>query len=507
MTDPGSLPLNTPVLVSAGQVVRHQPDAASPLQLAAEAARTALGNSGGEAKALAAAIDTVSVTRLFSDSMGFQPCQFGSSNNPPMSVATGLGAEPAHCIYGQVGGNEPQSRIIEFARDIARGDRAVVLLAGGEATYNQRSAERAGQTLDWREEFPQPVEDRGWGKLFVSDQELSNGLLAPIFYFALIEQAQAAAAGADNNRWREQMARLSAGLSTVAAANAQAQFRQALSPDEILAGPRLNHLYNKAMVARDSVNLGAALLMCSVESARRLCIPEQNWIYCHGLAEGEDVNLSQREDPGRSDMMRQVFQRALAQAQIPGGQPDLLDLYSCFPCAVTAAADILQLPTAEPEALTLTGGLPFFGGPGNNYAMHSLAETVLRLRQAPESFAMVTAVGGMLSKHAAGIYSRQPALHDWSQMDTSLDSATVPRREIIAEPKAGSLLSYVVNFSRGEPKQVMALAETQAGLRFVAVTAPEDIDTVSAMQKANPVGLPIRVKAAADGQLHFQLAP
>ncbi len=144
MTDLAALPPNTPVLVSAGQVVRHQADAASPLQLAAAAATAALLNSGGEGKAIIAAIDTVSVTRLFSDSMGFQPCQFGSSNNPPMSVAAAIGAEPAHCVYGQVGGNEPQSRIIEFARDIARGERSVVLLAGGEADIQSTHRRASG---------------------------------------------------------------------------------------------------------------------------------------------------------------------------------------------------------------------------------------------------------------------------------------------------------------------------------------------------------------------------
>ncbi len=360
--------------------------------------------------------------------------------------------------------------------------------------------------LNWHEEFEQPVEDRGWGKLFVSDQELANGLLAPIFYYALIEQARAFSAGADNSAWREQMAGLSAGLSTVAAQNAHAQFRQALSPDEILAGPRLNHLYNKSMVARDSVNLGAALLMCSAGSAQRLGIPEQNWVYIHGLAEGEDVNLSQREDPGSSDMMRQVFHRAQEQAQIPGGKPDLLDLYSCFPCAVTAAADVLGLATARPEALTLTGGLPFFGGPGNNYVMHSLAEAVLRLRQAPGSFAMVTAVGGMLSKHAVGIYSRTPSLHDWSEIDTAIESASVRRREIAVEPEEGSLLSYVVNFSRGEPSGAMALAESGDARRFVAATAPGDSKTIAALLNGCPRGLPVQVKSAGGGQLHFTLA-
>lgn len=502
MTQYDGLAANTPVLVGAGQVVQREADARSPLQLAAAAARAAVADCGGTG--VAARIDTVSVTRLFSDSMGFQSCPFGGSNNPPMSLAAALGANPAHCIYGQVGGNEPQARVIEFARDIAAGSRGVVLLAGGEATFNQRSAERAGRDLDWKEEYPQPVDDRGWGKLFVSEQELANGMLAPIHYYALIEQAQAAAAG-DNGQWRERMAQLCAGMSEVAAVNPVAQFPQARSAADLLSAPRLNHLYHKGMIARDSVNLGAALLLCSVGCARELGIPEDNWVFVHGLAQGEDVNLSQREDPGRSAVLEQVLARVLEQAEVTDPGKLLIDIYSCFPCAVFAAADALGLDKANGRALTLTGGLPFFGGPGNNYAMHGIAEAISRLRHEPEGVALVTAVGGMLSKHAAGIYSRRPSDHDWSRVDTHVDSSTLPYRDMVTDPSAGRLISYVVNFLAAEPVQVMALGEAGDGRRFIATTAPEDLDTVSAVLDHAPVGAALDVRQGGEGKLYFKL--
>ena len=117
MTTLDNLPENTPILVGAGQVVERGATADSPMMLASEAARRALAHAG--AAGLAGAIDTISVTRLFTDSMGIKPCPFGRSDNPPLSVARAIGAAPAHCIYGQVGGNEPLSRLIEFAREHA----------------------------------------------------------------------------------------------------------------------------------------------------------------------------------------------------------------------------------------------------------------------------------------------------------------------------------------------------------------------------------------------------
>ena len=59
------------------------------------------------------------------------------------------------------------------------------------------------------------------------------------------------------------------------------------------------------------------------------------------------------------------------------------DLYSCFPIAVLNICDGLGLSPTDPRGLTLTGGLPFFGGAGNNYSMHAVAETVARVREHP----------------------------------------------------------------------------------------------------------------------------
>src|SRR5205823_1200871 len=61
-----------------------------------------------------------------------------------------------------------------------------------------------------------------------------------------------------------------------------------------------------------------------------------------------------------------------------------VDLYSCFPSAVQIGAAELGLGLAEPDRpLTVTGGLSFAGGPGNNYSTHAIAAMVGRLRAYP----------------------------------------------------------------------------------------------------------------------------
>ena len=505
MTDWDKLSDTTPILVGAGQVVQRESTNDSPMALAAEASRRALDHAGG--RGLVAAIDTISVTRLFTDSMGMKPCPFGRSDNPPASVARVIGATPAHFIYGQVGGNEPQGRVIEFTRDIAQGKRSVVLLAGAEAIRNQRDAERAGEGPDWNETFDPaafPLEDRGWGDMFVTMQEVSNGLLAPMAYYALIEQARAFAARRSPAQHRALMAGLLASLSSVAAANPYAQFPTALSADDILAATPLNHLYSKRMVAQDGVNQGAALLLCSVGAARKFGIPQEHWVFPQGMAEGVDYNLSERDDPACSLLGQAVLDRAFAMSGRKIGDIDLIDIYSCFACAVASTAEYLGLPVDGSRALTLTGGLPFFGGAGNNYSMHSLAEAVSQLRDGRGSCALVTSVGGILSKHGVGIYAREPSAVDWSRTDTYVARDALPSRPIVENPAAGSIVSYVVNYRNGEPAQAVILAESGEGAHFVANSI--DPATVDAMMGGVPAGQAISVVAGEKAALHFTLA-
>jgi acetyl-CoA C-acetyltransferase len=340
--------------------------------------------------------------------------------------------------------------------------------------------------------------------MFVTMQEVSNGLLAPMSYYALIDQARAFARGRSTAQHRAAMARLLASLSAVAAANPYAQFPDALTADEILAAEPLTHLYSKRMIAQDGVNQGAALVLCSVGAARRLGIPAEHWVFLHGMAEGADYNLSERDDPSCSVMSQRVLDHTFALAGKTIDDIGLVDIYSCFACAVSTTAEYLGLPVDGSRPLTLTGGLPYFGGAGNNYSMHALAEAVSQLRDAPQAYALVSAVGGILSKHAAGIYSREPSGVDWAEAQTKLSRDGIPARPIIDTPDGGSIVSYLVSYRGGAPAQAVVLAETAEGARFVANST--DTGTVTAMLGQVEAGRPIRVVPADNGALRFSLA-
>lgn len=495
---------NTPIIVGAGQYVEREATLNSPMHLASEAAGAAIADCGG--KNIAAAIDTIAVVKLFSDSTPMWACPFGRSDNPPESIAQAIGAAPAHRIYSQTGGNQPQSLLIEMARAIARGEKSMALLAGAEAIRNQRNAQRHDLEPDWNESFDLDVEDRGFGEMVATNQERKNGMVAPMYYYILIEQARRHRLGLSVDDYRAQMAQLMASFSQVAANNPFAQFEGAQSAEDILGAAPLTHLYSKRMIAQDSVNQAAALLVCSIGKARELGIPEERWIYLHGMAEGSEVDLSERADPSTSSMAGMVADRALDMADVSVADIDLIDIYSCFPCAVTAIADHLGLPDDGSQALTLTGGLPYFGGPGNNYSMHGLAEMVRQLHGKPEAYGLVTTNGGVLSKHASGVYSRKASAIGWAEADTYVSNDSLERKPIIADPGTGTVISYTVNFLAVDAAQAIVIAETEDGGRFAACTGPEDSETVQACLAADPTGRLITVSPPQDHTLHFHFA-
>ena len=66
-------------------------------------------------------------------------------------------------------------------------------------------------------------------------------------------------------------------------------------------------------------------------------------------------------------------------------------------------------PSDDPaRPLTLTGGLTFGGGPGNNYTTHGIAAMVTALRADPGAVGLVTGLGWYATKHAVGVLASRP---------------------------------------------------------------------------------------------------
>ena len=225
--------------------------------------------------------------------------------------------------------------------------------------------------------------------------------------YGLMENARRARLGLSVAEYRQQMGELFAPFTKVAAKNPFSASPVERSVEELTTVSAGNRLicdpYPRPMVARDQVNQGAAALLMSVDAAQRLGVPEGKWVYLRGHADLIEQTLVERADLGTGPASVMADREALSVAGIGLGDVATFDLYSCFPVPVFNISDGLGLATDDPRGLTTTGGLPFFGGPGNNYySMHAIAETVAEMRDKPGQFGLIGANGGIMSKYSVG---------------------------------------------------------------------------------------------------------
>ena len=472
----------TPILVGCGDVTDiNTPveDGRSPFDLMAEAGRLALQDAGGSG--IAEAIDTVAVLRLFVDSSPrFAATGLGSSTNPPRSISRRMGLNARSEIYTHVGGNMPQSLVNTFAQAIAEGEMRAALIVGGEALRTQLGVQRAGLDVSWAEDPGGEPELMGENRSGWSPHEAKHGLRAAISFYPLFEQAIRGERGHTLEQHLQSMGALLAGLSRVAVDNPLATRREPMSAERLARVDADNRWigfpYPRLMNANVFVDQASALIMTSVGEARAQGIPESKWIYLHGCADGHDHwHVSDRENFHTSPAIRAGSALALEMAGIGVQDLDYLDIYSCFPSAVEIACQELGLSEQDPRGLTVTGGLPYFGGPGNNYVTHSISEMMRRLRRAPGSYGLVTANGYYLTKHSFGVYSTRPVPGAWrreepSRLQARLDA--LPKAEFTETPSGRAMIeTYTVMYDRKAPIQGIVFGrEQETGRRFVANT-------------------------------------
>ena len=123
--------------------------------------------------------------------------------------------------------------------------------------------------------------------------------------------------------------------------------------------------------------------------------------------------------------------------------------------------------------LTLTGGLPYFGGPGNAYVLHSIASLMDKLRKNPGKNGLLTANGWYLTKHGAGVFSSAPFEGDWNQIvDTSsmqLEINELSHPELLESVTGeGIIETYTISHSRNGAQKAIIVGKLENGKRFLA---------------------------------------
>ena len=421
-----------PILVGVAQVEQHiaeyTEDAKEPLDLMIEAARAA-GEDAGSTQALTDA-SSVRVIR------GWWPYK-----NPGKVVAEALGIPNAETGITPYGGNMVQSTVSRSCVDIQAGKHDVILIVGGECGYTSAKARKQGVRPTWQEAPGTPDLFIGEEAPMSNDFEIGLGMRAATLWYPIFETALRARNGEALDDHVKRISELWSRFSAVAATNPNAWFQDAVSAEEIrtlsATNRPISYPYPKLMNSNNSVDMGAALILTSTTKARQLGIDEALWVYPHVGTDAHDTYfVSNRDNLYSSPAIRTAGNRALDLAGWSVDEIDHVDLYSCFPVAVQVAANELGLDQKRP--LTVTGGLTFNGGPLNDYVMHSIARMVDVLRAAPGDKGLVTANGGMLTKHAFGVYSTEPPGQPFQYQDVQSEVDEFPTREL-AEGHVGEV--------------------------------------------------------------------
>jgi acetyl-CoA C-acetyltransferase len=477
---------NTPVLVGVGfadQRCDDPADAVESCQLMANAVEAAAADAGS--RRILEQVDAIHV-----------PQGMWEYSDPGRLVAERVGAGKARTVLAGIGILQ-QRLFCNACRAIASGESKVVVVTGGEARYR---ALRAGLTGKPAPETVQkdvmPDEQLSSSDPLWAQLEADRGLMMPVAFYAIMENALRYSRGRGMEETRDELAQLYAGFSRIAAENPHAWKRNPVSPQEIRdpigKNKMLAYPYTKLHNSQWNVDQASALLFCAAGLAEELGIKQERWVFPLASTESNyAVPLSQRPALHRSLGAELAGSKAMALAGVDPEQIAHLDLYTCFPSAVQIFAAALGFDLDRP--LTVTGGMPFAGGPLNNYVIQATARMAEVLREDPGSVGLVSCVSGILGKQGFGVWSAQPNPDGFQFADLTDETA---RRSEVLELTDGyqgpaTVAGYTVVYTKDDPSKGVVICDLPDGRRTVANSV--DGELLDAMVREEFCGREVRI--------------
>ena len=436
------------------------------------------------ATALARAAADAGRTQLLAeaDFIGCIPPMAWSYDDLPGNVAERVGAQPREKLEPPGGGEGPILLLDDVANRIADGELEIALLAGAECVYSRRRARAENVKLEWTpggDGFPRFLLQM---KPFANSLEVRHGVRQPVDMYPLYENALRARAGRTIEAHQRYVSELLARYSEVAAKNPFSWFPEARTAAETRTVSAKNRWigfpYPKLMNALMEVDQGAAAIVMSERAADRLGIAKAKRVaFLGGASANDGWSAAERVDLASSPAYAAAARAAQSHASLGVADVELFDLYSCFPCVVEFALDALGLSTTDPRSPTQTGGLAHHGGPGNNYAMHGLANTVLRLREGRGHVGWVSGLGMSATKHAIAVLSsdaKRAAASDGRATRLSLPPTEFEGPALVDAPSGPAQVeSYTVMFDReNKPERSVLYLRLPDGRRSVAHGTP-----------------------------------
>ena len=459
--------MSYPIIVGAAQYTQpntiHQP--LDPLNLMVKTSQMAINDTG--VNNLKDLIDTVYMVNI----------NGWSYKDAPGELSKLLGINPVRKIYLPSGGESPQMLVNRAAKAITSGESQAVLITGGEAAYSAYRAETGKITLNWpKRRIPKYMEASLWDG--INTFENKYGLWLPSCSYAIFEtdiRAESKRSVEEHNRY---MGKLFEHYSKIASENPYAWIQKSYTAEEITTpspeNRKVAYPYTKRMCSNVFVDQSGALILTSEKIASKLKIDENRWVYLMGSADLRNIfNIIQRPQLYNSPAAREGSILALEQAGLKLEEIDLFDIYSCFPSIVQIIRKEIGLSEKDSRDLTVTGGLPYFGGPMSNYSMHSIITSVGLIRKNSSLKIMVVANGGFNTKQSFGIYGKKPPVKLWNEheeekIQKSILSKALPNP---IEKANGQLTveSYTIIYDKvGNPEHVFVIGHLENNQRTLA---------------------------------------
>jgi acetyl-CoA C-acetyltransferase len=487
-----------PVIVGVGQVANKDDDRiVHPVELLEDAVRLAVDDAGADL--------LPHVGAVFSS-----PLSVFSEEHGGAMVAERLGLVPGPRVQASYSGAGPQKLLAEACRRIEAGELDAALVVGGIADASVRRARQRGitppapPTSIWSQGSGGADDDLTrvageWKRPYMA--EAAAGAQLPSSIFALAESALAAAAGRAPAAHRAWLGELLAPFTEVAATRpdlawfpsprAAADIAEVRHDNRFIAEP-----YTKLMCSFPTIDLAAAVLVTSSTLADRLGIGADRRVHPWGVTSASEAGPpSVWHDMHHSTALTAAVDRTLRTAGVTADELVGFDFYSCFPAAVQLAVAAFGLDPTDPRPLTMTGGLPYFGGPGASYSLHGLACMVERLRADRGEIGAVVGVGGVVNDFSVGLYSvAEPRLpirfDDGADITAELERAPVPVTRL-AEGTAVVDAMTVLHERDAGPVAAPVIARLSDGSRVGARPATPDL--AAALSGTSLVGTQVQL--------------
>ena len=393
-----------------------------------------------------------------------------------------------------------QNLINEACLKIERGEINASIILGGEARYKQlrshiEKKDYFETELDENPDFYIKAKEDLYG-----DEELAELGAMAVGYYATMETAIRRNDGENIEEHKNNIASMYKEFSKVASDNEDGWLDHPYSKEEILNASKKNKMlaypYNKLHCTSWNVNQSAALVICSEELANKLTIGSKKRVYPIFSSENNHmIAIQQRpklfESLGMSYAAKST-NRVMKKLNI---ELDAYDLYSCFPAAVKMFTKSLQLGCEISK--TVTGSMPYAGGPLNSFVIHSTVKMIQKIRDSEVNHGLVTGVSGMMTKQSFCVWGKEykeQFIFDDVTEQAKLDENPVELSHI-AEGE-GEIIGYtVIEGSENGLKAVLYLDDEK---KHRKVISSYDKDFINLLMEEEWVGKKVNFK---DGQV------